>query len=66
MPWLAVKYSERDLQELLSNKFQIEGVPTLVVLNANTGMVLNTDAYSDCLGDAEGARFPWKCELDDE
>ncbi len=60
MPWLAVKYAERDIQESISNRFQVEGIPTLLVLNPETGSVLNTDAYSEFLANEDGSEFPWE------
>jgi nucleoredoxin len=33
MPWLAVPYEDRDVEQNLSGMFQVEGIPTLVIVD---------------------------------
>lgn len=42
MPWLAVPYTDLKTRKLLSNWFEVEGIPTLVILDKQ-GKTLNTD-----------------------
>ncbi|CAF1453579.1 unnamed protein product [Adineta ricciae] len=42
MPWKALPYSERDREKKLSEKLNVDGIPTLVVLSAD-GKVISTD-----------------------
>jgi len=59
MPWLALPYGERELKEKLSKKFKVQGIPSVVILNAETGDVITTDGRSAIMSDPKGAKFPW-------
>lgn len=60
MPWLAVDFNEEGLKTELNEKFEVNGIPTLVVLDASTGGVLNGDAVESVFEDPKGQNFPWK------
>lgn len=55
MPWLALPYSKRDLKEKLSNKYGVQGIPTLVLLN-ETGELLTTNGRNKIM---DVSAFPW-------
>merc|ERR1711977_662116 len=59
MPWLAVPFAHRDVKEALSKKFKVQGIPTLVILDAE-GNVITKDGRSKVASDPKGAQFPWK------
>ena len=59
MTWLAVEFSEQVLIQNLVKKFNISGIPQLVMLDT-AGNVLNEDAVNECTNDENGKRFPWK------
>lgn len=63
MPWLALPFDQRDVKSDLSSKFQVRGIPTLVILGpvgANGDReVINTDGRSTVGNDPEGLKFPW-------
>lgn len=59
MPWLAVPFARRDVKEALSKKFKVQGIPTLVILDAE-GNIITTDGRSKVASDPQGAQFPWK------
>ena len=40
MPWLALPFSERERKGALSSKFGVRGIPSLIVLEAETGKVI--------------------------
>ena len=40
MPWLALPFEYRDLEEELGVRFKVRGIPTLVVLDATTGKLI--------------------------
>mmetsp|Transcript_15595 Transcript_15595/g.30798 ORF Transcript_15595/g.30798 Transcript_15595/m.30798 type:complete len:414 (-) Transcript_15595:53-1294(-) len=67
MPWLAVPYDDRDRESELSALFQVEGIPTLIIVGPD-GKVANADGTSAVSGDPEGTKFPWGkedvCSLD--
>lgn len=44
MPWLAVGFKERGRKDALSKHFNVAGIPTLVVLDAETFETLHLDA----------------------
>ena len=56
-PWLAMKFSERDLKNKLSAKYKVSGIPSLVILDEK-GDVLNKDGRTAVMKDPEA--FPWK------
>lgn len=59
MPWLALPYNNRAMKDTLSKKFKIGGIPTLVLLNGETGKVISTDGRSIVMEDEDGKEFPW-------
>jgi len=58
MPWLALPFSDRTRKESLSKKFKVQGIPTLVVVDAD-GNTITTDGRSEVTSDPAGERFPW-------
>jgi len=59
MPWLALPFARRDVKEALSKKFKVQGIPTLVLLDAE-GNIITADGRSKIASDPQGAQFPWK------
>ena len=43
MPWTAVPYPSEQ-REVIGNKYQVQGIPRVVVLDGATGAVVNNDA----------------------
>jgi nucleoredoxin len=58
MPWLAIPNGDTR-KEKLSAHFEVEGIPSFVVLDAKSGAVVNGNARGAVGGDPEGASFPW-------
>ena len=46
-------------QGTLSRKFKVSGIPTLILLDAHTGQVNQSDGRSVVAEDPTGADFPW-------
>jgi len=44
----------------LSRKFKVSGIPTLILLDGETGAVLTADGRSIVAEDPNGENFPWK------
>jgi len=42
MPWWAMKYDLRDLNNTLSDKYGVSGIPHLACMNTNGTIVSNT------------------------
>lgn len=59
MPWPALPYADRARKEKLSKLFDIEGIPSFVILDFDTGTIINANGRGSISGDLEGARFPW-------
>eukprot|EP01126_Amoeba_proteus_P064420 TRINITY_DN9020_c0_g1_i12.p1 TRINITY_DN9020_c0_g1~~TRINITY_DN9020_c0_g1_i12.p1 ORF type:complete len:182 (-),score=56.98 TRINITY_DN9020_c0_g1_i12:77-622(-) len=58
MPWLAIPYGDARKEEL-SELFEVNGIPTLVILNPSTGEVISSDGRGVVSADQEGKEFPW-------
>lgn len=56
---LCVHVSISILQNRLSQKFKVTGIPTLVFVNAENGSVITTDGRSVVMEDPDGKEFPW-------
>ncbi|CAF3085156.1 unnamed protein product [Rotaria sp. Silwood2] len=61
MPWKAIPYSDRDRSKQLSEKFDVEGIPTLVVLSAD-GKILTGDGCDDVLSKGAEAIRLWSTD----
>merc|ERR1712100_287490 len=59
MPWLALPFSDRERKAALSKKFKVNGIPTIVILDAE-GKVITKDGRSALSSDPTGEEFPWK------
>merc|ERR1719375_2520283 len=59
MPWLAVPFASRDIKDALSKKFKVQGIPNLVILDAD-GNLITKDGRSKISSDPKGGQFPWK------
>lgn len=59
-PWLALPYADRKGKDALSKKYKVSGIPTLVILDGESGELITKDGRSAMMEDPEGANFPWK------
>ncbi|MQM19549.1 hypothetical protein Taro_052556 [Colocasia esculenta] len=62
MPWLAIPFSELESKKALSNKFQIEGMPALVLLQAKDGEVLVEEDGVELIYKYGAGAFPFTRE----
>lgn len=60
MPWLALPFNDRGRKDTIASKFGISGIPTLVLLDAETGATINANARMDVVQNPDGKGFPWK------
>ncbi len=58
MPWLALEYDEDERKSELSSLFEVDGIPTLVILDENRKVITN-DGRSVISKDRDCSRFPW-------
>jgi len=61
MPWLALPYSDREKKDELSKKFKVNGIPSLIILDAD-GKVITKDGRQAVSEDPTGEEFPWKAK----
>jgi len=66
MPWPAVPFADRTTKDALSKKYKVQGIPTLVIVDAKTGETITKDGRSAISSDPTGEAFPWKPKTLDE
>jgi len=59
MPWAALPFAQRDVKAKLSSKFDVQGIPRLLLLDPKTGKVTNPRANQDVVSDVTGEKFPY-------
>jgi len=59
-PWLALPFENRKKKEELSKKYKVQGIPSLVILDAVTGAAITKDGRSAVSKDPTGLKFPWR------
>eukprot|EP00030_Apusomonadida_sp_AF-17_P000427 a174521_437.p1 GENE.a174521_437~~a174521_437.p1 ORF type:complete len:423 (+),score=165.01 a174521_437:45-1271(+) len=62
MPWLAVPFGDEAI-DALNERFKIQGIPSLVLLDVGAQRVLLDDATSSIREDPTAAGFPWPRKL---
>lgn len=60
MPWLVLDYKNRTKKEELGNKYGVRGIPTLILLDGDTGDIICENARGRLQEDPTGEVFPWK------
>ncbi|KAK6165991.1 hypothetical protein SNE40_022788 [Patella caerulea] len=59
MPWLALPFGDQRA-DMLSEKFDVSGVPSLFLLDAKTGEVITPLGRAQVTKDPDGEKFPWR------
>ena len=59
MPWMALHFQDRNTITVLSKKFKVSGVPTLVLIDER-GAVITKDGWDSVREDPQGHDFPWR------
>jgi nucleoredoxin len=61
MPWKALPYAARELKAKLSKKYKVSGIPSFVIVDAETGELCTTNGREGVSKGAAGLEsFPWK------
>ncbi|EFJ40226.1 hypothetical protein VOLCADRAFT_108271 [Volvox carteri f. nagariensis] len=60
MPWLALPFSERETKAALSSLYKVRGIPTLVVIDGETGELITSNGRDAVGDDPECENFPWR------
>jgi len=61
MPWAALPYADRELKKKLGGEFDVQGIPTLVLLSPD-GDVITSDGVEAVSEDPSGSQFPWRAK----
>ncbi|XP_052132155.1 nucleoredoxin-like [Frankliniella occidentalis] len=62
MPWPAVSWSDDASRQELASLLAVQGIPTLVLLDATDCTVITDDARARVNDDPDGKDFPWRPE----
>ncbi|CUG90311.1 tryparedoxin, putative [Bodo saltans] len=60
MPFPAIPFSKKKERDSLLRKFKVQSLPTLVVIDAVDGTVINKSAVQDAREEHALEKFPWK------
>eukprot|EP00930_Biecheleria_cincta_P086473 TRINITY_DN75753_c0_g1_i1.p1 TRINITY_DN75753_c0_g1~~TRINITY_DN75753_c0_g1_i1.p1 ORF type:complete len:350 (+),score=64.29 TRINITY_DN75753_c0_g1_i1:63-1052(+) len=58
MPWLALPFASRDKAAALNSKFEVAGIPTLILLSSD-GTKITSEGRAMVGMDPAGEKFPW-------
>eukprot|EP00040_Diaphanoeca_grandis_P032159 m.194393 g.194393 ORF g.194393 m.194393 type:complete len:1158 (-) comp32525_c1_seq3:46-3519(-) len=58
-PWIALPFGSREIKQALRRRFDVRGIPSLVVIDAHTAHVVTYDGLSMLKKDQTGVSFPW-------
>jgi len=61
MPWLALPHDQESIKKQLFQDFEIEGIPTLIIFEADTGKLISADGIQRIFENGPEA-FPWSDE----
>jgi len=59
-PWLALPYSAREIKAKLSKKYKVQGIPSFIILDGETGATITADGRECVSEDPTGKDLPWK------
>ncbi|GBG30268.1 Nucleoredoxin [Hondaea fermentalgiana] len=59
MPWLAIPFSDNERKQTLMRKLKLQYIPTLAMVDGETGEIYNTSAREAVSSDEEGENYPW-------
>jgi len=57
-PWLALPFEQREQKTLLSKKFKVQGIPSVVIVDAS-GELITKDGREAICSDPTGLKLPW-------
>jgi len=58
MPWKALPFTNSEKKNELAEKFNVRGIPMLVLMRGGTGEIITPDGRSRVMKDETGDRFP--------
>lgn len=58
-PWLALPFDMRDKKKEISELFDVKGIPSLVVIDTESGNTITKEGRAGVSSDASASEFPW-------
>eukprot|EP00966_Prymnesium_polylepis_P226830 5248071-Prymnesium_polylepis.1 len=58
MPWLAIPQGDKR-KEMLSRRYGVEGIPSFVLVDGESGATISANARGSVMTDPKGLEFPW-------
>eukprot|EP00930_Biecheleria_cincta_P032156 TRINITY_DN22311_c0_g1_i1.p1 TRINITY_DN22311_c0_g1~~TRINITY_DN22311_c0_g1_i1.p1 ORF type:complete len:1625 (-),score=259.86 TRINITY_DN22311_c0_g1_i1:173-5047(-) len=65
MPWVALPYARRDLQQKLSERFEVRGIPSTKILGRDCSLLVD-NGRNFITNWTPGQEVPWRCHWDDK
>jgi hypothetical protein len=60
MPWLTLDFKEREKETEISHRFDVSGIPTLILFDGDSGNIICNNAIKQIQDkDKKGKHFPW-------
>jgi hypothetical protein len=59
MPWLTLPFNKKNVKSYLSNLFEVNNIPFLVVLESKTFKIITNKGCEAVVYDTHGIDFPW-------
>ncbi|XP_078679896.1 uncharacterized protein LOC144915398 [Branchiostoma floridae x Branchiostoma belcheri] len=60
MPWLAIPFTDARKRLYLCDKYEVLGIPVLVIVDANSAELVTDRGKYGVTADPTGENFPWK------
>ncbi|KAH9255174.1 hypothetical protein BASA81_006614 [Batrachochytrium salamandrivorans] len=58
-PWFALPFADRARKAKLSDKFKVQGIPSLILLNPKDGSLITDSGRESVTQDPTGVNLPW-------
>jgi nucleoredoxin len=59
MPWLAVPFDDKNRAKALNKLFEVDGIPAFVIVEGDTGKLVNANGRGVVTNDPDANEFPW-------
>ena len=59
MPWLALPFDKKEVKQKLSELCGVQGIPMVVILDRESGGIVNKEGRKCVMEDERGEKLPW-------
>jgi len=60
MPWVALPFDQKDINESLNSQYECNGIPYLVIIDGKTGKTITLEGRAEVTAADFVQKFPWK------